>query len=58
MKAREQALPTGLNIKGYNMASANDMKAAQATYQGFVGMIKYAVPVIVVLVAFVIYLIH
>ncbi|WP_084601363.1 aa3-type cytochrome c oxidase subunit IV [Novosphingobium acidiphilum] len=40
------------------MASANDMKAAQATYQGFVGMIKYAVPVIVVLVAFVIYLIH
>jgi hypothetical protein len=40
------------------MASANDIKAARATYEGFVGMIKYAVPVIVLLVAFVVFLIH
>lgn len=37
--------------------AANNMKAATATYEGFVGMIKVAVPVISVIVLFVIYLI-
>ncbi len=40
------------------MASANDIKAARATYEGFVNLIKVAVPVIAVIVLFVIYLIH
>jgi tRNA threonylcarbamoyladenosine modification (KEOPS) complex Pcc1 subunit len=40
------------------MASANDIKAARATYEGFVNLIKISVPVIVVIVAFVVYLIH
>ncbi len=40
------------------MASANDIKAARATYEGFINMIKYAVPVIALIVAFVIFLIH
>ena len=40
------------------MASANDIKAARATYEGFIGLIKISVPVIVVIVAFVVYLIH
>ena len=35
----------------------NSMKSATATYEGFVGMIKVAVPVISVIVLFVIYLI-
>jgi tRNA threonylcarbamoyladenosine modification (KEOPS) complex Pcc1 subunit len=40
------------------MASANDIKAARATYDGFINLIKIAIPVIVVIVAFVIFLIH
>jgi tRNA threonylcarbamoyladenosine modification (KEOPS) complex Pcc1 subunit len=40
------------------MTSANDIKAARATYEGFIGLIKIAIPVIAVIVAFVIYLIH
>jgi tRNA threonylcarbamoyladenosine modification (KEOPS) complex Pcc1 subunit len=44
--------------EGLDMAPANDIKAARATYEGFINLIKMAVPVIVVIVAFVIYLIH
>lgn len=40
------------------MASANDIKAARATYDGFITLIKVAVPVVAAIVAFVIYLIH
>jgi len=40
------------------MASAHDIKTARATYEGFVGLIKVSVPVIAVIVAFVVYLIH
>jgi hypothetical protein len=40
------------------MASVHDMKTARATYEGLINMIKVAVPVIAVLVAFVVYLIH
>lgn len=40
------------------MGSANDIKAAQATYDGFISLIKYSVPVIAVIVAFVIYIIQ
>ncbi len=40
------------------MASATDIRAARATYEGFVNLIKIAVPVIAAIVAFVIYLIH
>ena len=38
------------------MASGNDMNAHQSTYSGFMGLVKWAIPVIAVLVAFVIYL--
>lgn len=44
--------------QGFKMASANDMKAARATYEGFIGLIKISVPVIAVIVAFVVFLIH
>jgi len=37
--------------------AANDMKAAERTYEGFVGLIKWAVPIIAVIVAIVLYLI-
>jgi tRNA threonylcarbamoyladenosine modification (KEOPS) complex Pcc1 subunit len=40
------------------MASANDMKAARATYDGFIGLIKVSVPVILLITAFVVFLIH
>ena len=39
------------------MASANDMKAANRTYEGFLSLIKTSIPVIAVLVLFVIWLI-
>jgi hypothetical protein len=39
------------------MASANDMKAAEGTYNGFITLIKYSVPVICVIAAFVVFLI-
>lgn len=39
------------------MASANDMKAANKTYESFLSLIKYAVPPIVLIAAFVIWLI-
>ncbi|MBO9600893.1 MAG: aa3-type cytochrome c oxidase subunit IV [Novosphingobium sp.] len=38
------------------MASANDMQAAQKTYDGFIALIKYSVPVIVLIVALVVLL--
>lgn len=31
------------------MESANDMKAAKRTYEGFVGLIKWSVPVIAIM---------
>ncbi|GEM_PF-159960 len=37
--------------------SANDMKAAKATYDSFIGTLKWSVPLIAALVAFVVYLI-
>lgn len=40
-----------------NNAGNNNMKAATATYEGFVSMIKISTPVILVIVAFVMYLI-
>ncbi len=39
------------------MASGNDMKAAEATYGGFINLIKFAIPVIAVVTIFVVYLI-
>lgn len=39
------------------MASANDMEAAKATYSSFISMLKYAVPPIMILAAFVVWLI-
>ena len=39
------------------MALGNDMKAATATYDGFITLIKYAVPVICVIAATVVWLI-
>jgi hypothetical protein len=40
-----------------NDINAGNMKAAKATYGSFVGMIKIAVPVIALIVAFVVFLI-
>ena len=40
------------------MTSANDMKAAEATYAGFINLIKISMPVIVLIVAFVIVVIQ
>jgi hypothetical protein len=36
------------------MASANDMQAAQKTYAGFITLLKFAIPVLVAIAAFVI----
>jgi hypothetical protein len=38
------------------MASGNDMKAANATYESFIGVIKWATPVIAIIAAVVVYL--
>lgn len=40
------------------MASANDMKAAKATYESFIGMLKWSVPATAALVALVVLLIQ
>jgi hypothetical protein len=39
------------------MASANDMKAAEKTYGGFVTLLKWSVPIIALLTLFVVVLI-
>jgi hypothetical protein len=39
------------------MASANDMKAAQQTYDSFIGMLKWAVPITALIALFVVFLI-
>lgn len=39
------------------MGSAKDMKAAEKTYNGFVGLLKWTVPILALLVLFVIFLI-
>jgi hypothetical protein len=39
------------------MASGNDMKAAESTYSGFIGLIKWTIPVVAIIVAVVITLI-
>ncbi len=38
------------------MASGNDMKAAQSTYDSFIGVIKWATPLIALIAAVVVYL--
>jgi hypothetical protein len=38
------------------MASGNDMKAANATYESFLGVIKVSTPIIAVIVVAVVYL--
>lgn len=40
------------------MTSANDLKAARETYEGFLSLIKVAVPVIALIAAFVILIIQ
>ncbi len=40
------------------MASANDMKAATATYSGFVNLVKWSTPLICVLVFVIILIIQ
>ena len=39
------------------MAASNDMDAARRTYSGFLGLIKWAMPIIAVIVFVVLYLI-
>ncbi|WP_082553654.1 aa3-type cytochrome c oxidase subunit IV [Altererythrobacter sp. Root672] len=36
------------------MASANDMKAAEKTYDGFINLLKWTVPILVALVLLII----
>lgn len=43
---------------GKIMSSANDMKAARATYDGFIGLVKVSIPVLTVIVALVILIIQ
>lgn len=43
---------------GIKMASGNDMKAANATYEGFIGMLKWSVPLVAVIAAFVVVIIQ
>ena len=38
------------------MASQNDIKAAVSTYESFVGVVKVSVPIIMIIAAFVIFL--
>ena len=38
------------------MASGNNMKAHKSTYDGFISMVKYATPVVVLITVLVIYL--
>ncbi|WP_263624788.1 aa3-type cytochrome c oxidase subunit IV [Novosphingobium huizhouense] len=40
------------------MAPANDIKAAKATYEGFINMIKVSTPIIALIVAFVVLIIQ
>jgi hypothetical protein len=39
------------------MTSGNDMKAAESTYEGFIGLIKVAAPVVAIITAIVVILI-
>ncbi len=39
------------------MTSGNDMKAAETTYVGFIGLIKWTIPVVAIITAVVIVLI-
>ena len=39
------------------MASGNDMKAAESTYSGFIGLIKWTIPIVALIAAVVIALI-
>lgn len=39
------------------MASANDMKAANQTYSGFISAVKWSTPAIFLIAAFVVFLI-
>lgn len=38
------------------MASGNDMKAAQETYNSFISAVKWSTPLLALLTAFVVYL--
>lgn len=40
------------------MASGNDMQAHNATYEGFIDLIKWAIPVIALIVIVVVLLLH
>lgn len=40
------------------MVSGNDMKAANQTYEGFVGMVKWSVPILFVIAAAVVIIIQ
>lgn len=42
---------------GNDMSSANDIKAAEATYNSFIGLVKVAVPILAVLTIVVVKLI-
>lgn len=51
-------LPLGAQFQGKTgMTSANDMNAANRTYDGFISLIKYSLPIIAVIVLFVVWLI-
>lgn len=39
------------------MATGNDMKAHGATYEGFIGLVKWSIPVVAIIVVIVVLLI-
>ena len=53
----DRATETGTNGASAKMDSANEMKAHEKTYGGFIGLIKWTVPVVVVITIVVILLI-
>ncbi len=55
----EHARATARDFEGNeHMAPANDIKAAKATYEGFINMIKVSTPIIALIVAFVVLIIQ
>lgn len=57
-KVQIAGIGPALMVMGIKMASGNDMKAANATYEGFIGMLKWSVPLVAVIAAFVVVIIQ
>lgn len=49
-----QSRSSDSNRENTVMASANDMKAAQKTYDGFLTLLKFSVPVVIAITAIIV----